>query len=82
MDIQCTIAQTCDIDPLSLLLVDDPVARHPVSGDVSSNHYDSTVLEPHGNHVHVLMSANSHHLMNSRNNNNNKNNILGKEHKE
>ena len=53
---------TCDIHPVPLLLVDDPNTRHPVPGDIATDHYHCTILETNGYHVHVLVSTHRHHL--------------------
>ena len=53
---------TCDIDPVPLLLMDDPDTRHPVPGDVPADNYHRAILETNGYHAHVLVSTHSHHL--------------------
>ena len=53
---------TCDIDPVPFLLVDNPDTRHPVPGDVPTDHYHRAILETNGYHAHVLVSTHGHHL--------------------
>ena len=57
-----TMYMTCDINSNCFLLVHKLLSRHSVPSDVPSYQDHRAVLVTHGNHVHILMGSNCHHL--------------------